>query len=67
MNEDETQQSVTRSLKRIKDEDLDLLRFDVNERSITHRLGMYLQKLVSDSWDVDVEYNRVGEWDDVTK
>ena len=37
--------------------DIDLLRLDVNERAITHRLAMYLQEEFSE-WDVDCEYNR---------
>ena len=32
----------------------------VNERSITHRLGIYLQELFP-LWDVDCEYNRIYE------
>ena len=67
MNEEEVQQAVISALERVIEEDRDLLRFDVNERSITHCLGMYLQEAVSDPWDVDVEYNRIGEEDDVTK
>jgi hypothetical protein len=67
MNEEEVQQAVISALERVIDEDTDLLRFDVNERSIFHRLRMYLQEAVSDPWDVDVEYNRIGEDDDVTK
>lgn len=67
MNEEEVQQAVISALERVIDEDTDLLRLDVNERSITHCLGMYLQEAVCDSWDVDVEYNRIGEDDDVTK
>ncbi|WP_227354192.1 hypothetical protein [Haladaptatus salinisoli] len=66
MNEDEVRQAVISALERIIKKDTDLLRYDVNERSITHRLGMYLQEVVSTPWDVDVEYNRIGE-DDVTK
>ncbi len=31
---------------------------DINERSITHRLGMHLQRYFGDRWDVDCEYNR---------
>jgi hypothetical protein len=60
MNEKEVRQVVSTALQRVKDEDTDLLRLDVNERSITHRLGMYLQEAVGDAWDVDVEYNRIG-------
>lgn len=32
-------------------------KFDINERSVTHRLGMYLAELFPDE-DVDCEYNR---------
>ena len=67
MNGEEVRQAVDSALDRVIEEDSELLRFDVNERSITHRLGMYLQEAVSDPWDVDVEYNRIGEDDDVTK
>jgi hypothetical protein len=67
MNKEEVRQAVSAALQRVRDEDTDLLRLDVNERSITHCLGMYLQEAVNDPWDVDVEYNRIGEDDDVTK
>lgn len=67
MNEDEVRQAVTFALETVVQEDDRLLRFDVNERSITHRLGMYLQEVVNGPWDVDVEYNRIGETDNVTK
>lgn len=66
MNEDEVRQAVSVALDRIKDEDDDLLRFDVNERSITHRLAVYLDEEITDEWDIDVEYNREGE-DEVSK
>ena len=36
-----------------------LLRNDVNERSITHKLAQHLEKYFR-GWDVDCEYNRVG-------
>ena len=61
MNEDEVRQAVSVALERLKDEDDDLLRFDVNERSITHRLAVYLDEEIRDEWDVDEEYNREGE------
>lgn len=63
MNEEEVRQAVSDSLNRIIEEDNKLLKFDVNERSITHRLGMYLVETVGDEWDVDVEYNRIGDED----
>ena len=55
MNKEEVQQAVSVALERVTDENTDLLRFNINERSITRRLGMYLQEAVSEPWDVDVE------------
>jgi hypothetical protein len=66
MNKEEVRQAVSVALERVKDEDTDLLRYDVNERSITHRLAVYLDDEIDSEWDVDVEYNRVGE-DEVSK
>lgn len=60
MNKEEVRQAVSVALQRVRDEDPDLLRFDLSERCITHRFGMYLQEPVGDAWDVDVEYNRIG-------
>lgn len=51
--------AVLRALNKFLDADVYLLRVDANERSITHRLAMYLQEEFSD-WDVDCEYNRDG-------
>ena len=48
---------VKKAIDRLLDDDGDLLRNDVNERSITHRLACYLQELFSE-WNVDCEYNR---------
>lgn len=67
MNEEEIRQAVISVLERVIEEDTKLLSFDINGRSITHRLGMYLQEVVRIPWDVDVEYNRIGKADDVTK
>lgn len=41
------------------EEDRHLLEIDASERSISHRLGMYLANEFS-RWNVDCEYNRVG-------
>lgn len=57
---------VSVALERVAEEDADLLEYDVNERTITHKLGVHLREEVGEEWDVDVEYNRVGE-DDVSK
>lgn len=45
------------ALLRLLDQDAYLLEQNVNERSITHRLAMYMQEQFRD-WDVDAEYNR---------
>lgn len=39
--------------------DAHLLRYDVSERAICFRLGLYLQHMFT-AWDVDCEYNRDG-------
>jgi hypothetical protein len=66
MNEEETREVLSTALESVVKEDTDLLRYDVNERSITHRLAVYLEEEVNGKWDVDAEYNRVGE-DEVSK
>ena len=66
MNEEEVKQAVISALERVIEDDANLLRYDVNERSITHRLAVYLEEEVGGDWEVDVEYNRVGE-DEVSK
>ncbi|NNM84887.1 MAG: hypothetical protein HKL96_03900 [Phycisphaerales bacterium] len=50
---------MNRAVQRLLDQDAFLLRVEVNERSITHRLGMYLADEFP-CFDVDCEYNRVG-------
>jgi hypothetical protein len=39
-----------------------LLDVDANERSISHKLGVYLQDIFKD-WDVDCEYNRIFDFE----
>ena len=51
--------AVINALRRFIDADHYLLRVDANERSLTHRIAMYLQAELPD-WDVDCEYNRDG-------
>ena len=51
------------ALECLLDNDSYLLKKDLNERSISHRLAMYLQQMF-DGWDVDCEYNKDH---DVTK
>lgn len=33
---------------------------NITERAITHRMGMHLQQILTDEFDVDCEYNRMG-------
>jgi hypothetical protein len=51
---------LQRALDRLVSADRDLFIVDANERSLTHRLAMYLQEEFRE-WDVDCEYNRSGE------
>jgi len=66
MNEKEVREILSNALERVVEDDADILGYDVNERSITHRLAVYLDEEIGDEWDVDVEYNREGE-DEVSK
>ncbi len=50
-------QRVHKAIERFALYDSELLSIDCNERSITHRLAMYLQDEF-EGWDVDCEYNR---------
>ncbi|HIF9325835.1 hypothetical protein [Photobacterium damselae] len=50
-------QHVINSLKQFIEHDRYLLEKDANERSLTHRIGMYLQAQF-DNYYVDCEYNR---------
>lgn len=49
--------AVLAALNRLLQEDAHLLRVDANERSISHRFGMYLQAELP-KHDIDCEYNR---------
>ena len=52
-------EAVARALSELLVNDRDLLGIDANERSITFRFAMYLQRYFPD-WTVDCEYNRDG-------
>ncbi len=56
---DRVVQGFQTALYHLRERDRHLLDFDVAERSITHRLGLYLHPLFPE-WDVDCEYNRNG-------
>ena len=44
-----------------RDEFLLQKKLDITERAITHRMGMFLQQILTDEFDVDCEYNRMGK------
>lgn len=60
MDESEVMQTVDRAVEALIENDNVLLQWDVNERSITHKLAEHLQTRVQNGWIVDVEYNREG-------
>lgn len=55
----EVNKQMEKAIHQLYTKDRYLMEENVNERSITHRIGMYLQELFED-WDVDCEYNRDG-------
>lgn len=55
----ETVDRVIACVRQLLQSDAYLLRVDVNERAIAHRLAIYVQNAFPD-WDVDCEYNRDG-------
>jgi hypothetical protein len=57
MNEDQVRRKLESAIRKLCQRDKYLLERDVNERSITHRLAMYLQAEFP-KMDVDCEYNR---------
>src|SRR6266700_110417 len=56
-SQESIQQRIHKAVEKLGLHDAYLLRIDGNERSITHRLAMYLQDEF-EGWDVDCEYNR---------
>jgi hypothetical protein len=55
----EVGQAILAAVDSLLDRDAYLLKADANERSISHRLGMYLEREFPD-FNVDCEYNRDG-------
>jgi hypothetical protein len=56
---DEILRRFQSAIDQLLERDEYLLRHDASERSITHKLGFYLQALFPE-WEVDCEYNRNG-------
>ncbi|MCE5319271.1 MAG: hypothetical protein LLG04_18145 [Parachlamydia sp.] len=57
MLKQEIKERVYRCLKRVKDNEKDIIQNDISERAITHKLAEYLQ-IEFQRYHVDVEYNR---------
>ncbi|UTW60235.1 hypothetical protein KFE96_07955 [Kordiimonas sp. SCSIO 12603] len=57
MDENKIKGAVNKALEQLLDSDQYLLSNDVNERSISHRLAIYLEPLFPE-WHVDCEYNK---------
>jgi hypothetical protein len=51
-------ETITAAMARLLEHDPELLRLDVNERTITARLAEYIQAGLPE-WHVDPEYNRI--------
>jgi hypothetical protein len=64
MDFETVRQKVLRAIDHLLESDAYLLKVDVNERSITHWLAVYLQEQF-EGWHVDCEYNR--QRDDVKR
>lgn len=59
---DEVRARLRCAITQLKEQDAFLLEADVNERSLTHRLAIYIEAYFP-GWDVDCEYNRMGDGD----
>lgn len=57
---DEIERRIREALRQLQESEDFVLRNDVNERTITHRLALYLEPYFPE-WSVDIEYNRVGD------
>lgn len=62
MEKEELKELIERAIKQLLEKDSYLLQHDVNERTITHKLAMYIEDISRNiegfNWDIDVEYNR---------
>ncbi len=63
INKKQLEIAITNALKYLYSHDTFLIEEDVNERSISFRLAMYLRvevDKIENGWNVDCEYNRIG-------
>lgn len=57
VEQDEVEEKLDRALEKLVDNDAELIDIDVNERTLTHRLAIYIEEEFPDL-NVDCEYNR---------
>lgn len=60
MNHGTIQKKVNSALKKLREQDLHIIKNNSSERSITHMLAIYLKDEFS-TYSVDCEYNRQGD------
>lgn len=60
MSKEDVYSRVKKAIDELYQKDIFLLTVNAHERSISHKLAVYLEKHF-DEWDVDCEYNRVGQ------
>lgn len=64
MNKPEIDTLIEKALDDLYNRDSALLQkiYDINERTVSHRLAIYLENLLSDTdYNVDIEYNRMRD------
>lgn len=66
MTQIEIQELIHKSIDELYQNDILFLqpKYDINERTVCHRLAIYLEKYLAYNFDVDVEYNRMRNSED---
>jgi len=54
---EKVESALNKALEKLLRADAEILKMDINERSISHRLANYLEPMFPE-WNVDCEYNR---------
>jgi hypothetical protein len=57
MTKEEINHALNEALRTLLEKDAYILSMDINERSISHKLAVYLEPFFTE-WSVDCEYNR---------
>lgn len=61
MENEKVKAKVRLAVDKFRQKDKALIQVDANERSISHKIALYLQEqFEADGWHVDCEYNRYG-------